>query len=144
MVLTLLTTQTHSPPTSTHSLARSRLPQLTLFVIGSAGFGRRVSWLERGAVPADTDTGHTMSFKDALDVVGHKLFYRLVFPGWALRWGTPGMRRFGKAYREIEVSRESVCCCALCSVRRARVSVSRSELGPGAQASDLGTREMGG
>ncbi len=45
-----------------------------------------------------------MTFKDALDVIGHKLFYRLLFPNWALRWGTPGMRRFYQAYADMEVS----------------------------------------
>ncbi|RDX47256.1 614/534 cytochrome P450 [Lentinus brumalis] len=71
---------------------------LTLFVIGSAGFGRSVSWQESAVPPS----GHVMTFKDALDVIGHKLFYRLLFPNWALRWGTPGMRRFYQAYADIE------------------------------------------
>ncbi|RPD75492.1 cytochrome P450 [Lentinus tigrinus ALCF2SS1-7] len=71
---------------------------LTLFVIGSAGFGHRMSWQERGVAPR----GHSMSFKDALDVVGHTIFYKLLFPDWALRWGSPGMRRFHRAYTEIQ------------------------------------------
>ncbi|KAI0720718.1 cytochrome P450 [Cerioporus squamosus] len=71
---------------------------LTLFVIGSAGFGRSVSWKESAVAPP----GHAMTFKDALDVIGQKLFYKLIFPDWALRWGTSGMRRFYQAYTDIQ------------------------------------------
>ncbi|KAI8969408.1 cytochrome P450 [Trametes punicea] len=70
---------------------------ITLLVIGVAGFGRRITWNEDAVAPP----GHDMTFKDALNVVSRNLFLQVLFPHWVLRWGTPGMRRFHTAYREL-------------------------------------------
>ena len=35
--------------------------------------------------------------------VSHRLFFRVIFPNWMLRWGTPRMRRFMAAFDELEV-----------------------------------------
>ncbi|CDO70499.1 hypothetical protein BN946_scf184569.g42 [Trametes cinnabarina] len=78
---------------------------ITLLVIGVAGFGRRITWNEDAVAPP----GHKMTFKvpyaplspDALNVVSRNLFYQVLFPRWLLRIGTPGMRRFHTAMREL-------------------------------------------
>ncbi|KAI9063783.1 cytochrome P450 [Trametes sanguinea] len=70
---------------------------ITLLVIGVAGFGRRITWNEDAVAPP----GHEMTFKDALNVVSRNLFYQVLFPRWLLRIGTPAMRRFDTASREL-------------------------------------------
>ncbi|KAH9941623.1 cytochrome P450 [Epithele typhae] len=87
---------------------------ITLLVIGVAGFGRRISWNEDSIAPQ----GHSMTFKaflhsdlaayamltlDALNEVSHRLFLRILFPDWILRWGTPSMRHFIRAFEEIKL-----------------------------------------
>ncbi|KAI0064393.1 cytochrome P450 [Artomyces pyxidatus] len=55
---------------------------IALFVIGVAGFGRRISWMDDLAIPE----GHKMTFKDALHTVSRNVIgVRLVFPDWAMR-----------------------------------------------------------
>ncbi|KAF5322602.1 hypothetical protein D9619_001346 [Psilocybe cf. subviscida] len=49
---------------------------IALFVIGAAGFGRRISWKEDLAVPE----GYTMSFKDALHTVASETLVKLIVP----------------------------------------------------------------
>ncbi|KAI1786708.1 cytochrome P450, partial [Ganoderma leucocontextum] len=71
---------------------------ITLLVIGVAGFGRRISWKEDKIAPP----GYTMTFKDALYEVSHRLLWRVMFPEWMLRWGTPTMRHFLRANKELE------------------------------------------
>ncbi|TBU26975.1 cytochrome P450 [Dichomitus squalens] len=71
---------------------------ITLLVIGVAGFGRRISWNEDKIAPP----GHSMTFKDALYEVSHRLWMKVVFPDWMLGLGTPTMRKFLRANRELE------------------------------------------
>ncbi|KAI0326144.1 cytochrome P450 [Cubamyces sp. BRFM 1775] len=71
---------------------------ITLLVIGVAGFGRQISWVEDGIAPP----GHSMTFKDALYKVSHDLFLKIVFPTWLLRIGTPKMRAFARAHAELD------------------------------------------
>lgn len=68
-------------------------------VIGAASFGRRMSWNEDSIAPA----GHTLTFKDALHEVSHRLFLSILFPQWMLRLGTAKMRYFARAYGELGV-----------------------------------------
>ena len=46
-----------------------------------------------------------MTFTDALYEVSHRLLWRVMFPEWMLRWGTPTMRKFLRANKELEVRR---------------------------------------
>ena len=68
-------------------------------MIGVAGFGRRITWNEDKVLPP----GYTMTFKDALYEASHRLLWRVIFPEWMLRWGTPTMRKFLRANEELEV-----------------------------------------
>ncbi|EIW55340.1 cytochrome P450 [Trametes versicolor FP-101664 SS1] len=70
---------------------------ITLMVIGAASFGRRMSWKEDGAM----HMGHSLTFKDALLEVSNRLVLSLLFPQWLLRFGTPGMRSYARAYDEL-------------------------------------------
>ncbi|KAI8996609.1 cytochrome P450 [Trametes punicea] len=70
---------------------------ITLRIIGVAGFGRRILWVEDNVVPP----GYSMSFKDALFYVSHYIIFKVVFPDWLIRWGTPTMRRFALAFDEL-------------------------------------------
>ncbi|KAF5321118.1 hypothetical protein D9619_001344 [Psilocybe cf. subviscida] len=49
---------------------------IALFIIGAAGFGRRISWKEDVVVPE----GYTMSFKDALHTVASDTFLKVIVP----------------------------------------------------------------
>ncbi|KAG7096557.1 hypothetical protein E1B28_003979 [Marasmius oreades] len=49
---------------------------IALFVIGVAGFGRRISWQDDLSLPP----GHKMSFKEALSEVSEGVFIKLVCP----------------------------------------------------------------
>ncbi|KAJ3552925.1 hypothetical protein NM688_g3892 [Phlebia brevispora] len=72
---------------------------IALFVIGVAGFGRRISWKDDLVVPA----GHQMAFKDALHVVSTDVFVKLLVPGWMLNMGlTKRMRSVKTAFDELE------------------------------------------
>ncbi|OSD01453.1 cytochrome P450 [Trametes coccinea BRFM310] len=71
---------------------------ITLLVIGVAGFGRRISWTEDSIAPP----GHSMTFKDALYEVSHRLFFKVVFSDRLLRHGTPQMRHFARAHDELD------------------------------------------
>ncbi|KAH7923074.1 cytochrome P450 [Leucogyrophana mollusca] len=70
---------------------------IALFVIGAAGFGRRISWKEDAVIP----NGHQMTFKDALHFVTTDLLTKLLVPKWAFgltkRW-----RRTRLAFDELE------------------------------------------
>ncbi|KAI0760164.1 cytochrome P450 [Fomes fomentarius] len=70
---------------------------ITLLVIGVAGFGRRITWNEDSIAPP----GHSMTFKEALHEVSHRLFLQVLFPDWLLRNGTSKMRYFYRAYGEL-------------------------------------------
>ncbi|EIN08440.1 cytochrome P450 [Punctularia strigosozonata HHB-11173 SS5] len=71
---------------------------IALFVIGVAGFGRRVSWKDDQVVPP----GHRMTFKDALHVVSMNIFTRLIVPNWAMGF-TKKTRELGQAFDELEL-----------------------------------------
>ncbi|OCH86802.1 cytochrome P450 [Obba rivulosa] len=72
---------------------------IALYIIGIAGFGRRMSWSdEEGPAP-----GHKLTFKDALHTVSTDLFLKVVCPGWLLKLGpTERIRHFHTAYDELE------------------------------------------
>ena len=44
-----------------------------------------------------------MNLQEALHIVSRNLFLQLMFPMWALRWGTPLMRSFYTASNELQV-----------------------------------------
>lgn len=69
-------------------------------VIGAASFGQRMPWNGDSNAPP----GHSLTFKDALYEVSHRLLLRILFPPWVLRFGTAKMRRFARAYDELGVS----------------------------------------
>jgi len=52
---------------------------MALFVIGTAGFGRRVTWTSDHVVPP----GHQMTFKDALHIFSANISMKLILPSWA-------------------------------------------------------------
>ncbi|KAN0127114.1 Cytochrome P450, partial [Lactarius tabidus] len=54
---------------------------IALFVIGVAGFGRRVTWTSDLTVPA----GHQMTFKDALHISSTSLILKLILPSWTMK-----------------------------------------------------------
>jgi len=54
---------------------------MALFVIGVAGFGKRVGWDEDEVIPPD----HKLSFKDALHTVATNIPLRIVLPKWAFQ-----------------------------------------------------------
>nr|BAL05166.1 cytochrome P450 [Phanerodontia chrysosporium] len=72
---------------------------IALFVIGVAGFGRRIPWQDEDVVPA----GHTMTFKTALHTVSENVFTRLLIPDWLLRAApTARLARIRDAFAELE------------------------------------------
>ncbi|EKM52724.1 uncharacterized protein PHACADRAFT_126770 [Phanerochaete carnosa HHB-10118-sp] len=79
---------------------------IALFVIGVAGFGRRMTWQEDGKLPP----GHSMTFKargflsqEALHYVSLDIFVKLLTPGWLLKLGlTERMKRASTAFQELE------------------------------------------
>ncbi|KAL5522930.1 hypothetical protein ACEPAF_1197 [Sanghuangporus sanghuang] len=54
--------------------------QIALLIIGSAGFGRKISFAEDLKIPP----GHNMSFKDALHIVSTDMILPTVLPAWSL------------------------------------------------------------
>ncbi|KAJ2916798.1 hypothetical protein MD484_g3665, partial [Candolleomyces efflorescens] len=54
--------------------------QLALFVIGAAGFGKRMSWQDSKVPPP----GHKLTFRDALHRVAVDIFVKLAVPKWAM------------------------------------------------------------
>ncbi|KAL5495019.1 hypothetical protein ACEPAI_481 [Sanghuangporus weigelae] len=52
---------------------------IALMVIGSAGFGKRITWDEDSFAP----DGHRMSFQTALSIVSKDLFLKIIVPNWA-------------------------------------------------------------
>jgi cytochrome P450 len=70
---------------------------LALFVIGVAGFGRRMTWTSDLVVPP----GHQMTFKDALHILSTNLIQKLVTPDWAKHL-TKSSRKIELAFRELK------------------------------------------
>ncbi|KIP05980.1 hypothetical protein PHLGIDRAFT_119388 [Phlebiopsis gigantea 11061_1 CR5-6] len=72
---------------------------IALFVIGVAGFGRRISWKDDLVVPPN----HKMAFKDALHVVSLDVFYKIAVPGWIMKhFPTQRMKKVCIAFEELE------------------------------------------
>ncbi|KAI0763709.1 cytochrome P450 [Irpex lacteus] len=72
---------------------------LTLFIIGSAGFGQQMTWKEERVVPQ----GHRMSFKEALHILSTDIVLKVIAPGWLLNHGPIRLRKVGIAYHELKV-----------------------------------------
>lgn len=72
--------------------------QIALFVIGVAGFGRKVSWKDDTVVPP----GYTMSFKEALHVVSTGTIVKAIVPNWALGL-SKHFRHVRDAFTELDV-----------------------------------------
>ncbi|KAI5119154.1 hypothetical protein M0805_005233 [Coniferiporia weirii] len=53
---------------------------LALLIIGSAGFGRKISFADDLKVPP----GHVMSFKDALHITSQDMILGVIIPKWAM------------------------------------------------------------
>ncbi|CAL1699322.1 unnamed protein product [Somion occarium] len=53
---------------------------LALFVIGGAGFGRRIGWNDEMVAPP----GHKLTFRDTLAAVSHDTMLKVTLPNWAL------------------------------------------------------------
>ncbi|KAJ7807793.1 cytochrome P450 [Mycena leptocephala] len=70
---------------------------IALFVIGAAGFGRKVSWKEDTVVPP----GYTMSFKDALHTVSTGTITKFIVPTWAMGL-TKHLRHVRVAFNELD------------------------------------------
>ncbi|KAI0000164.1 cytochrome P450 [Russula compacta] len=71
--------------------------QITLFVIGTAEFGRRVTWTSDLIVPP----GHQMTFKDALHILSTNLVLKIVLPSWAKNL-TKHTRKVHLAFNELK------------------------------------------
>lgn len=72
---------------------------IALFVIGVAGFGRRISWKDDLIVPPN----HKLAFKDALHIVSTELLIKVITPEFILkREFTESMRRVNLGYAELE------------------------------------------
>ncbi|EAU86315.2 614/534 cytochrome P450 [Coprinopsis cinerea okayama7 len=69
---------------------------IALFVIGAAGFGRKISWKEEDNCPP----GHAMSFKQALHIAAENIVVRAAFPGF-IRKLVPSLRKINLAYEEL-------------------------------------------
>ncbi|THV03109.1 cytochrome P450 [Dendrothele bispora CBS 962.96] len=70
---------------------------IALFVIGVAGFGRKISWQSDLIIPPN----HSMTFKDALHEVTVGVFTKLVFPRWMMGW-TERLRKVQRAFDELD------------------------------------------
>jgi cytochrome P450 len=71
---------------------------IALFVIGVAGFGRRVTWTSDLIVPP----GHQMTFKDALHVASTSLILKVILPSWMMKL-TEHTRKADLALNELRV-----------------------------------------
>ncbi|KAI0279041.1 cytochrome P450 [Russula aff. rugulosa BPL654] len=70
---------------------------IALFVVGVAGFGRRVTWTSDLVVPP----GHQMTFKDALHILSTNLVQKLIVPSWAKNL-TKRLRNVELAFTELK------------------------------------------
>ncbi|KAH9962832.1 cytochrome P450 [Russula dissimulans] len=70
---------------------------MALFVIGTAGFGRRVTWTSDHVVPP----GHQMTFKDALHIFSANISMKLILPSWAEN-ATKHTRKVTLAFLELK------------------------------------------
>ncbi|KAK7033939.1 hypothetical protein VNI00_012566 [Paramarasmius palmivorus] len=70
---------------------------IALFVIGAAGFGRRISWNEDHVVPS----GHQLTFKQALHEVTTGVLVKLITPVWAKTFSARA-RQVDHAFDELD------------------------------------------
>ncbi|KDR79850.1 hypothetical protein GALMADRAFT_241949 [Galerina marginata CBS 339.88] len=70
---------------------------IALFVIGVAGFGRKLSWHDDVAIPS----GHQMTFKDSLHIASLDIFYKAFLPKRALESGPARLRKVKLAFDEL-------------------------------------------
>ncbi|KAG5731294.1 putative cytochrome P450, partial [Termitomyces sp. T112] len=70
---------------------------IALFVIGTAGFGRTISWKDDDIIPP----GHHLTFKDALHIVSTDVFLKLIVPKPAFGL-TQHLRNVRLAFDELE------------------------------------------
>jgi hypothetical protein len=68
---------------------------------GILGFGKSVSWKKDGEI---IPPGHTMTYKDALDVTTNDFILKVAVPGWALGL-TPRLRKVKLGFEELHVRR---------------------------------------
>ncbi|KLO08417.1 cytochrome P450 [Schizopora paradoxa] len=69
---------------------------LALFIIGSAGFGKTLSFDDDKDIPS----GHSMSFKDAIHIVSNDITLGIVIPDWAKKL-TSRMRKYTEAFKNL-------------------------------------------
>ncbi|KDR75779.1 hypothetical protein GALMADRAFT_248468 [Galerina marginata CBS 339.88] len=81
---------------SVHHCVEVTLP-IALFVIGVAGFGRKISWHDDVVIPA----GHQMTFKDSLHIASSDIIFKAILPDWALKYGTARLRNVKTAFEEL-------------------------------------------
>ncbi|KZV71454.1 cytochrome P450 [Peniophora sp. CONT] len=86
----------HAPEYTVDHCIDVTLP-IALFVIGVAGFGRRVSWTDDNHIPA----GHTMTFKESLHIMSTDILLRVIFPRWATRFSKK-LRHVYLGYDELD------------------------------------------
>ncbi|KAG7093386.1 hypothetical protein E1B28_007067 [Marasmius oreades] len=79
-----------------HCIPEITLP-IALFVIGVAGFGRRISWQDDVVVPP----GHKLTFKEALSGVSAGIVTKLLCPDW-LMGITEKTRKVKLAFEELD------------------------------------------
>ncbi|PSR70452.1 hypothetical protein PHLCEN_2v13703 [Hermanssonia centrifuga] len=73
---------------------------IALFVIGAAGFGRRISWEDDLIIPA----GHKMTFKDSLHHASMDIPFKASFPDWFLQYApSKRLNRCKAAYDELDM-----------------------------------------
>ncbi|KDQ58619.1 hypothetical protein JAAARDRAFT_176655 [Jaapia argillacea MUCL 33604] len=78
---------------------------IALFVIGVAGFGRRISWADDSKLPP----GHKMTYKDALHIVSTDVFLRVITPKFLFNWfKTSGGGGFGAKLRGVMTAFEEL------------------------------------
>jgi len=70
---------------------------IALFIIGAAGFGRKVSWKDDAIIPS----GHQMAFKEALHIVSTDFLMKLIIPDWAFGF-TQRLRDASLAFDELQ------------------------------------------
>jgi hypothetical protein len=71
---------------------------IALYVIGAAGFGRRVTYTRDLAIPP----GHQMTFKDALHTIATNLILKIGAPNWTKNL-TKHTRKVDLAFMELKV-----------------------------------------
>ncbi|ETW77984.1 cytochrome P450 monooxygenase 13 [Heterobasidion irregulare TC 32-1] len=86
----------NAPEISTDHCIELTVP-IALFVIGVAGFGRRISWTDDMKLPP----GHQLTFKDALHTMSTDIFLKLIVPGWAMGL-TKHLRHVRQAFKEMD------------------------------------------